>query len=198
MELYKNLSQPIIDWVLKTPNWNYFEEPAHESGFVLGLKNLNQKSKELVNAGFPFDNLFKLEEAVISKYNLDFTSAERCPSLGIFLSYSEKGHVVHRHSDVPESWFVRKENGDINWEEAPIEDGTNTVRFNILLSKPIEGGDPVINDIEIPVEEYGVWVCWASKYVHTSTRVEGDKPRIMISFGFNLNDKQVDKLGLWD
>jgi hypothetical protein len=59
-------------------------------------------------------------------------------------------------------------------------------RFNVMISKPVAGGVPVQNGKEIRVEEGDVWRCDAGIYKHSCTEVQGNKPRIVCSFGFLL------------
>lgn len=59
-------------------------------------------------------------------------------------------------------------------------------RFNVLLSKPESGGEPVISGKIIQVEEGDTWRCNAGLEKHSCTKVVGSKPRIVLSFGYLL------------
>ena len=60
-------------------------------------------------------------------------------------------------------------------------------RFNVILSKPVGGGGSPIHGAEIlEVAEGGTWRCDAGSKTHASTVVIGNKPRIIMSFGFLL------------
>lgn len=67
-------------------------------------------------------------------------------------------------------------------------------RLNVLASKPIAGGMPVINNEVIQVEEGEPWICYSGIEYHSATKVEGDKRRILLTYGFTLpkDDKFFD------
>lgn len=59
------------------------------------------------------------------------------------------------------------------------------VRFNVLISKPLSGGEPVIDGCVIELEEGDAWSFTASQYYHSCRVVSGTKPRITASFGYS-------------
>lgn len=59
-------------------------------------------------------------------------------------------------------------------------------RFNVLVSKPEAGGEPINNGRMIDVNEGEVWRCNAGLDLHSCTKVVGNKPRIVLSFGYLL------------
>lgn len=63
------------------------------------------------------------------------------------------------------------------------------VRYNVMISKPRLGGDPYQDGVLIPVEEGEVWRCNASRVAHWCSQVVGDRPRIVLSFGFLIPDE---------
>lgn len=191
-KIYKELGKPIIDFTLNKNNWKYFTHPDHEKGFVLGIINLNIINEKLNKAGFPYSSLFELEKQIVSNYGLDINKIQKCTMLGIFLSYSEEGHIVHEHKDRPLVWYP-KIDGHYDYDN-PNKKDIESIRFNILLQKPKNGGDPIINKEKIDVDEFETWVCPASKYYHTTTEVKGDIPRIIVSFGYYLNSKERNKI----
>jgi len=84
-----------------------------------------------------------------------------------FCGYITKGGAVHQHRDYS------------------LDDKIH-VRFNVMISKPDSGGVPVQNGVEIVVQEGEVWRCDSSAVEHWCTPVGGDKPRIILSYGFFL------------
>ncbi len=62
------------------------------------------------------------------------------------------------------------------------------VRFNVLISKPDQGGMPIISNSILQIEEGDAWSFFANKHYHSCEKVVGCNPRISISFGF-LGDK---------
>jgi hypothetical protein len=74
-------------------------------------------------------------------------------------------------------------------------DGDNVhFRLNVLASKPIGGGMPIIKDEVIEVDEGEPWICYSGIEYHSTTKVEGDKRRILLTYGFTLpkTDKFFD------
>ncbi len=66
-------------------------------------------------------------------------------------------------------------------------DGDNVhFRLNVLASKPIEGGMPMVKDTSFDVEEGEPWICYSGIEWHGGTEVKGDKPRILLTYGFTL------------
>lgn len=172
MKIDKKLTQGILNWTLKNHKQPYFVDPGHGSaGRCVGVPNMEKMYNFYYSTGFPIHDLIKIDELIVKKYKLEDSMKELV--FGIFLSYSEKGHVVAKHKD-PNN----------------IADH-HVVRFNFLLSKPDKGGLAIINREVIDVDENEVFICEASNYFHTSQEVEGDKPRIMLSFGYYLNNQQL-------
>jgi hypothetical protein len=96
-----------------------------------------------------------------------FTDYELDSIFGDFVSFNEEGGAIHPHKDDNH------------------KDKTHT-RFNLLLSLPIKGGNPIYDGQVLEVKEKMLWRCEAGLYNHASLPVEGTKPRINISFGFQL------------
>jgi hypothetical protein len=97
----------------------------------------------------------------LEKYKLDTFFED-------FLSFNFAGASIHLHTD---SNFV----------------GCVHTRYNLIINKPISGGDALYNGNLIPIEEKMLWKCEAGKYSHGSTPVVGDRPRVNISFGFQID-----------
>lgn len=99
------------------------------------------------------------------------------PLFGNFIGVNIEGANVHLHTD-----------------PGKIINGTfhNHVRINFLLSKPIQGGLPVIDNTIIDIDEGDAWINVADKWQHQSTPVIGGKPRIVLSLG-SLVPEQIVK-----
>lgn len=90
------------------------------------------------------------------------------PTFGDFLSFNLEGGNIHKHTD-------------------PNSTGRTHTRYNLLLSVPDEGGQPIYGgEYKIDYEEKFIWRCEAGKHTHESLPVVGTKPRINISFGFQI------------
>ena len=59
-----------------------------------------------------------------------------------------------------------------------------TRRYNILISLPEEGGQPIYGNKVLKVKERMIWRCDAGLVIHSSVPNKGKKPRINLSFGF--------------
>ena len=65
------------------------------------------------------------------------------------------------------------------------------IRLNFLISKPITGGNPAINEVEYEIQEDECWFNHASIWSHSSSIVGGSKPRILLSLGKFVDSKEV-------
>lgn len=79
--------------------------------------------------------------------------------------------------------------GNVFIEGGSIEPHTDShiegcwhVRCNVMVSKPYEGGDLVIDDCVYNLEERDLICFLADKYIHKVTNVVGKIKRIMISY----------------
>jgi len=93
----------------------------------------------------------------------------------------------------------------IQWESAFVEphlddNGNNknyyTRRYNILISYPEEGGQPIYGNEILEVKERMMWRCDAGLIEHSSIQNKGKIPRINLSFGFLMPIKDTTKKSL--
>lgn len=180
LELFlpKTLTDPILEWLLDEDNREkgLTVFPPHEAGPVRGIATAKEFEAQLDDLGFPMENMKKIEEYIFKKYNILPENVKVDPKHGTFISYSEEGHIVGDHRD----------SGEI--------EGFTHSRFNVMISKPLEGGNPIINDIKYELEENQVWLCAAGKYFHNIEEVKGDKPRIMLSLGYFLDNDTFERI----
>lgn len=85
-------------------------------------------------------------------------------------------HGIHTHKD----W--RGPNGEMQ------------VRFNYLVRKAEEGGEPVINRRIVDLQEKEGMVLFASEWLHAGMPVDGDKTRILLSFGYLVEKEYAQEL----
>lgn len=95
---------------------------------------------------------------------------------GNFIGVNHHGGNVHQHKD------PRNEKGFIH------------TRLNFLVQKPDAGGNPVIDGIEYTMEEGNAWLNLASEWLHSSTVVEGNTPRIVLSMGAYIHPAIIENL----
>ena len=141
---------------------------------------------------FPYINLSNINRDIMNHYGIP----EDCKiaNMGWILSYADESYLCTWHID---------NSRDMN---------AYHTRFNVLLSKP-KGGEPILQGREgytaigvdkykpaygkkfvIPVVENGVWVCVGEKYKHSTVKMEGKKPRILLSFGYNVPKVLLENL----
>lgn len=68
------------------------------------------------------------------------------------------------------------------------------VRFNYLVRKPEEGGEPVINRRVIDLQEKDGMVLFASEWLHAGMPVDGSKTRILLSIGYLVENEYAQEL----
>lgn len=114
------------------------------------------------------DECWAVRQRVVDQFHLHAFSTE--PMFRDYCGFITEGGAIHHHSDPDNSKGVH-------------------VRYNVMISKPHSGGDPYQDDVLIPVEEGEVWRCNASRVTHWCSAVVGDKPRIVLSFGFSIPEE---------
>ena len=89
-------------------------------------------------------------------------------------NHYQDGAFVHPHTD-------------------PAPDGFVHTRCNLMLKKPKEGGNPVLDGEELVVEEGDLWLCIASMELHSSTPIKGGE-RLVFSFGGLVPIEQIKNI----
>jgi hypothetical protein len=80
--------------------------------------------------------------------------------------------------------------GKIHYHKDPTIPGYDHIRFNLFLSIPEKGGLPIYNGVTIPVKVGDYVRCNSSKEYHECEMVEGNVPRIVISYGIYLKQEK--------
>lgn len=94
------------------------------------------------------------------------------PLYGNFIGYNFEGSFIHPHRD-----------------KSPT--GYTHIRFNIMISKPEKGGEPIIDGNIVDIEENDSWMCIASKQLHQTNPVIGNKRRIVLSLGILVKNESL-------
>lgn len=126
-------------------------------------------SKELNPPSLFFD----IKKRILNKENIVNNYIDDS-SYGDYIGFIIDGGKIHHHID-------------------PTIPGYDHVRFNLFLSVPKKGGFPIYNEITIPVKVGDYVRCNSSKEFHECEMVEGDIPRIVISYGIYLK-KEKNKI----
>ena len=178
-----SLGVKISNWVIENLEFIKAQKdskPKGHRGVVFGLQDLqtSQMKELLAENDFPYNELKHIEEELINKYKVP---VKKYAASGIMLVYAEKGYKCKWHTDDTDN------------------EHEYTTRFNVLLNKPFKGGDPIIkkNGLKetIPVKQYEPWMCLSGKYEHSTVKTEGPSPRILLSYGYDINKKLLENLG---
>ncbi|HTT84711.1 MAG TPA: hypothetical protein VMF67_14625 [Rhizomicrobium sp.] len=94
------------------------------------------------------------------------------PQYKCFLGCNTTGGFVHRHADISPP-------------------GRLHVRMNIMLSKALAGGEPVIDGEKFDVAERDLWCFFPSIMPHESAPVVGDRKRFVLSIGILVPEGKV-------
>jgi len=108
------------------------------------------------------DIFWEIRHRAVSRFSV--TDYEDEPKYRCFLGCNTEGGFVRRHTD-----------------PSPLE--KHHIRMNIMLSKPISGGYPIVNDKMIQVEERDLWCFYPELMPHESTPVLGSRNRFVLSIG---------------
>ena len=167
----------VIDPTIKdyVVNFVYTSEPKF---WIINPVGKNRKFCALNKHDLPITKVIKeYNKYVFSQFSIVRQIDEE--RFGNFIGYNTSGGFVHSHTDHLSS------------------DGWEHVRINFLVSKPLQGGNPVIDDKEYNIMEDNSWLNIASKWVHSSTPVVGDKPRIVLSLGAYVNPSELNEAKIY-
>jgi len=113
----------------------------------------------------PPKEVWDIKKLIVKKHTLH--NAKQEPMFKDFCGFITEGGAIHPHKDPNDGSLVH-------------------TRFNVMISKPIEGGEPIQNGVVVKVNEGDVWRCDAGIVKHWCSPVVGGKPRIVLSYGFLL------------
>ena len=113
---------------------------------------------------------FDIKKRILHKENITNNYIEDS-TYGDYVGYITNGGKIHYHND-------------------PTIPGYDHIRFNLFLSIPEKGGFPIYNRITIPVILGDYVRCNSSKEYHECEMVEGNVPRIVISYGIYLKQEE--------
>lgn len=157
------ISKKELNFILKFINAN--ENLFEENGISPNRKFITlPKKSNTPNLFFDIKKRILEKENITNNYIDDST-------YGDYIGYITNGGKIHYHND-------------------PTISGYDHIRFNLFLSVPKKGGFPIYNGITIPVIVGDYVRCNSSKEYHECEMVEGDIPRIVISYGIYLKNKK--------
>jgi len=158
------ISKKELDFILKFIDIN--KDLFEENGV-----SLNRKFLKLLKESNPPSLFFDIKKRILDKENITNNYIDDIFShgdlFGDYIGFITNGGKIHHHID-----------------KTPIK--YNLFRFNLFLSVPEKGGFPIYNGVTIPVTVGDYVRCNSSKEYHECEMVEGDVPRIVISYGIYL------------
>ena len=166
---------PIVDWILH--NLSFIQEqpnstPVGHSGTIFGIYDIDKKEKKelLIEERFPYANLIKIETKLKELYQIPADT--QVADMGWLFTYATEGYTCKWHTDDSD------------------DESIYHTRLNVMISKPLKGGDPIMKidgeDVTIKVKENEPWICVAGHYEHSTVPLQGVKPRILLSFGYDI------------
>ncbi len=183
----KKYTQPVLDWMLHENNMEKYNTATspNQGGQFYVITHINYKPEKLVEANFPFRDFFILHSKLLDIWDIphDLPVDE---NYGHYLGIYKEGHCLPPHKD-PNVGV-----GGPNQLKFEIVDDIYEVndkihcRFNIQIQKPKGGGNTIIEGKEIYVEENEPMLVLAGLYEHWVSKVEGDRDRLVCTFGHYL------------
>jgi hypothetical protein len=148
----------IVKWTRN--NYKYFKPNGHNR-YMQKLDYFEDVPKCIWDA----------KQKIIEKENL--FSYEQEPIFRDSIGYMFNGGQLHMHTDP---------------NPLPNEKGEQLyhTRFNLYVQMPENGGYPIYNEMHCTLKERTYICCRSNLDKHYCAKVEGEKERIVISFGFLL------------
>jgi len=172
-ELSNYKTQLILDKDIKYQILNFVNESVDDESVFINNGD-SRRACNLYQRTSPFSNLVReYRKKVFKEINLNISDEESW--IDIFVGVNTETGFVHGHLD-------------------STKQGCYHVRLNFLVSKPFDGGIPLIEGRVIDVDEDESWINLASEWWHSSTPVVGDKPRIVLSLGALVEKTQLDPI----
>lgn len=156
------ISKKELDFILKFIHIN--EDLFEENGISPNRKYLTLNKEPNLPKLF-----FDIKKRILTKENISTDYIDNS-TYRDYIGYITNGGKIHLHND-------------------PTIPGYDHVRFNLFLSVPKKGGFPIYNGVTIPVKVGDYVKCNSSKEYHECELVEGNIPRIVISYGIYLKSK---------
>lgn len=153
------------------------EERLELKDWVIGLYKRNKLKPNTTEGRFWNMVSYKRlgEEAIPLFYDIklrimeqeNYTKDNMSEHLNDFISLGLPGSSIHQHTD-------------------PNRENHIHTRYNLIVNKAEQGGQPVYNGSIIEYDNSMLWRCEAGKYLHSTTPVQGNEYRINISYGFQV------------
>ena len=117
--------------------------------------------------------VWEIKDRIVKKEKLENEIQE--PLFKDAIGYMTDGGQLHKHTD-------------------PNRYGLVHTRFNVYVQIPIKGGLPTYGDQLISLKERTYVCCRSGKDLHHCQLVEGDRARVILSYGFLLSEERVKNI----
>ena len=144
-------------------NLNHFKIRSDEKELLCTIQDLPNYPKKIIS---------KLRKRIIELEKIEEHYPDIIHQDAVSVIYQGGFHDYHRDVNY------------LNW---------CLVRYNIILSKPDDGGLSVYGDEMNDWDENTIWKCVAGNVKHGVTKVFGSKPRIVLCLGFLIKQEDVIK-----
>ena len=167
--------QCIINWIGENKNKTFIYNLLNGGYFMYidTLKETLDNSNNIVCNENIYKIITNIKKRIESLENLN--DCKTCPELGHFIYYMGNGTKLHRHKD----------DNNIN---------SYHIRFNVIIQNPESGGVPIYAGKKINTKERCYIICRSGLDYHESTLVNGNKPKITISYGYSID---INNIGLY-
>lgn len=164
------ISKKELDFILKFISTN-------EDFFEKNIISPNRKFLTLHKESNPPEIFFDIKKRILDKENITNDYIDDVFShgdlYGDYIGFISDGGKIHSHKDItPHNYTL--------------------VRFNLFLSIPEKGGYPIYNGVTIPVKVGDYVRCNSSSEHHECELVQGNIPRIVLSYGIFIEKKKIN------
>jgi hypothetical protein len=164
--------QYIINWVTKNKNNSFplFIYNRLNGCYFMFIEDLlKETSDNLINKNV-YEILTNIKNRIESLENLK--ECKTSSELGNLIYIMDSGKKLHKHIDV----------NDID---------SYHIRFNVIIQNPEQGGVPIYAEKKIKTKERCYIICRSGLDYHETTVVSGNKPKIIISYGYSIDKNKI-------
>jgi hypothetical protein len=162
----------LASWILNNHTQNFFKDA--------GMGGIRRTTRFSTDANFEYPQ----EVANIRARIVDLLGLYEEEELNIYPPF--KDGAVASIAYIGDTCF---EHFDPVWYP-----GYNTLHCNVIVQAPDSGGELVLNGVPHEMKQTDLFCYLVSKHLHGTTKVIGDKHRLMFVFGFCVKDDKWENL----
>jgi hypothetical protein len=169
------------------PNFITKNEALVLNAFVLESVANKQFSNGMASYGLNKDGVH-----VVSRFNknLEF------PETAFLIKKRIQNLLVLDDKDTNTNWNISGIVVNCSFNEAQVvphkdarPNNKSLLRCNVLSSAAEKGGVLTVEEKEFKLNVLSMYLCLVSEYTHSVSKIEGNSPRILWQFGFNVDQK---------